>query len=137
MSVESYRQIFIEPSPKQQRDIVFKVLRKALPSAKRDLSIDEIRPLLYQNRIITHEEANELLGKLTGEEKITKLYTEILPDKGMQGLDQFMRILYDTGWDTPSHWDHHGVLLMNLKVSELITNYFYLFICICFVHVPG
>ena len=82
--------------------------------------IDEIRPLLYQSGVITSEEATELLGIFTGEEKITRLYTEMLPKKGLQGLEEFMRILYDTGWDTPSHMRHHGVLSIALSVSELI-----------------
>ena len=121
MSLESYRK-FVNLSRKQVRKIVLKVLKKALPYAKRDLSIDEIRPLLYQNGVITNEEATELLGIFSGEEKITRLYTRMLPNKGLEGLEQYMRILYDTGWDTPSHMKHHGVLSINLSVSELVHN---------------
>ena len=116
MSVKRYRQL-IQFSPDQQRKVLIYVLKKGLPSAKHDLSIDELRPLLKQNGVITHEEANELLGFATGEEKITRLYTEMLPNKGLQGLEQFMKILYDTGWDTPSHMRHHGVLAIALSVS--------------------
>ena len=79
-----------------------------------------MRPLLYESGVITSEEATELLGIFTGEEKITRLYTEMLPKKGAEGLKKFMRILYDTGWDIPSHMRHHGVILTNLSVSELI-----------------
>ena len=39
-----------------------------------------------------------------------------------------MRILYDTGWDTPSHMRHHGVLSIALSVSELIFTCIRLFI---------
>ena len=98
-----------------------KVLKETLPTAKRLLSIDEIRPLLYQNGVITSEEANELLGVFTGEEKITRLYTKILPKKGMIGLKKFMDILLDTGWiDTPSHLEHHSLLTKTLAVSHLL-----------------
>ena len=87
--------------PDQQQKLITQVLKETLPAAKDDLSIDEIRPLLYQSGVITSEEATELLGIFTGEEKITRLYTEMLPKKGAEGLKKFMRILYDTGWDTP------------------------------------
>ena len=116
MSVKRFREL-VQFSPDQQREIIIHVLKKGLPSAKHDLSIDELRPLLKQNGVITHEEANELLGFATGEEKITRLYTEMLPNKGLQGLDQYMQILYDTGWDTLSHMRHHGVLAIALSVS--------------------
>ena len=121
MNMTSYKELRnLSLSRKQERKIIFKILKKALPSAKHDLSIDEIRPLLYETGVITGEEATELLGIFTGEEKITKLYTEMLPRKGLQGLEQYMRILYDTGWDIPSHMRHHGVLSINLSVSELV-----------------
>ena len=108
--------------------IVYEVLKKGLSSAKRDLVINELHPLLYQNGVITSKEATELLGIFTGEEKITRLYTEMLPKKGLQGLEEFMRILYDTGWGTPSHMRHHGVLSIALSVSELIFTCIRLFI---------
>ena len=106
--------------PDQQQKLITQVLKETLPAAKDDLFIDEIRPLLYQNGVITSEEATELLGVFTGEEKVTRLYTKMLPNKGLEGLEQYMKILYDTGWDTPSHMRHHAVLLMNLSVSELM-----------------
>ena len=118
VSVKKYIKL-IKLSPKEKMQLVVNVLRKALPSAKREVSIDNLRPLLYQSGVITSEEATELLGIFTGEEKITRLYTEMLPRKGLQGLEQYMRILYDTGWDTPSHMRHHGVLAINLSVSKL------------------
>ena len=105
--------------PDQQQKLITQVLKEALPAAKDDLSINEISPLLYESGVITSEEATELLGIFTGEEKITRLYTEMLPKKGLQGLEQYMRILYDTGWDTPSHMRHHGVLAITLSVSKL------------------
>ena len=117
VSVKKYIKL-IKLSPKEKMQLVVNVLRKALPSAKREVSIDNLRPLLYESGVITSEEATELLGIFTGEEKITRLYTEMLPRKGLQGLEQYMRILYDTGWDIPSHMRHHGVLLTNLSVSE-------------------
>ena len=124
MSVKRYRELEqMNLSHKQVRGIILKALKKVLPSAKHDLVIDEVRPLLYQSGMITSEEATELLGIFTGEEKITRLYTEMLPKKGLQGLEQYMRILFDTGWDTPSHMRHHGVLLLALSVSELILNF--------------
>ena len=104
--------------PDQQQELITQVLKETLPSAKGKLSIDEIRPLLYQNGVINDEEATELLGIFSGEEKITRLYTKMLPNKGLKGLKKFMGILYDTGWDTPSHMRHHGVLSMKLAVSE-------------------
>ena len=119
VSVKKYIKL-IKLSPKEKMQLVVNVLRKALPSAKRKVSIDNLRPLLYQNGVITREEATELLGIFTGEEKITRLYIEMLPRKGLQGLEQYMRILYDRGWDIPSHMRHHGVLLTNLSVSEPI-----------------
>ena len=117
-SIQTFRELEKLP-PDQQQKLITQVLRESLPTAKDDLLIDEIRPLLYQNGVITSEEATELLGVFTGEEKITRLYTEMLPNKGLQGLDQYMRILFDTGWETPSHMRHHGVLSINLSVSEL------------------
>ena len=121
MSVKTYKELkSMNLSRKEERRIVFKVLKKAISSAKHDLMIDEIRPLLYQSGVITSEEATELLGIFTGEEKITRLYTKMLPKRGLQGLEQYMRILYDTGWDIPSHMRHHGVLSIALSVSELI-----------------
>ena len=104
-------------TPDQKQEVLTQVFKETLPAAKHDLSIDEIRPLLYQNGVITSEEANELMGIFTGEEKITRLYTKMLPKKGMIGLKKFMDILFDTGWDTPSHLDHHAVLLRTLSVS--------------------
>ena len=119
VSVKKYIKL-IKLFPKEKMQLVVNVLRKALPSAKHEVSIDDLRPLLYESGVITSEEATELLGIFTGEEKITRLYTEMLPKKGLQGLEQYMRILYDTGWDIPSHMRHHGVLLTNLSVSEPI-----------------
>ena len=103
----------------QQQKLITQVLKETLPTAKDDLSINKLSPLLYQSEVITSEEATELLGIFTGEEKITRLYTEMLPKKGLKGLEQYMKILYDTGWDTPSHMRHHGVLAINLSVSKL------------------
>ena len=111
--------------PDQQQKLITQVLKEALPATKDDLSIDEMRPLLYESGVITSEEATELLGIFTGEEKITRLYTEMLPKKGAEGLKKFMKILYDTGWDIPSHMRHNGVLSMKLSVSELaVDSYF-------------
>jgi len=104
-------------SPEQQRKVIVYVLGKALPAAKHDLSIDELRPMLYQNGVITSEEATELLGIHSGEEKIKRLYTEMLPKKGAEGLKKFMGILHDTGWDTPSHLKHVSFLSRTLSVS--------------------
>ena len=105
--------------PDQQQKLITQVLKETLPAAKDDILVDKIRPLLYQNGVITDEEATELFGVFTGEEKITRLYTQMLPKKGAEGLKKFMRILYDTGWDTPSHMRHHAILSMKLSVSEL------------------
>ena len=109
----------------QQQELVTQVLKETLPAAKDSLSINEISPLLYQSGVITSEEATELLGIFTGEEKITRLYTKMLPKRGLQGLEQYMRILDDTGRDTPSHMRHHGVLLINLSVSKLSTTCYF------------
>ena len=109
--------------PDQQQKLITQVLKETLPAAKDDILVDKIRPLLYQNGIITDEEATELFGVFTGEEKITKLYNEMLPKKGHKGLKKYMDILYDTGWDTPSHFTHHAVLMMKLSVSELNKDY--------------
>jgi len=105
-------------SPNQQQEVLTQVLKETLPAAKHHLSIDEIRPLLYQNGVITSEEATELLGIFSGEEKIERLYTKMLPKKGMIGLKKFMHILFDTGWDTPSHLRHHALLSKTLAVSH-------------------
>ena len=109
--------------PDQQQKLITQVLKETLPAAKDDVLVDKIRPLLRQNGIITDEETTELLGVFTGEERITKLYTEMLPKKGHKGLKKYMDILYDTGWDTPSHFTHHAVLLTKLSVSELNKDY--------------
>ena len=109
--------------PDQQQELITQVLKETLPAAKGSLSIDEIRPMLYQNGVITSEEATELLGIFTGEEKVTRLYTKMLPNKGLKGLKKFMRILFDTGWKTPSHMRHHGELSIKLSVSELIKTH--------------
>ena len=105
-SMKTFRELEKLP-PDQQQKLITEVLKETLPTAKDDLSINEISPLLYQSGVITSEEATELLGIFTGEEKITRLYTdhEILPKKGAEGLKKFMKILYDTGWDiaTQSH----------------------------------
>ena len=105
-------------SPDQQQEVLTQLLKETLPAAKHNLSIDEIRPLLYQNGVITSEEANEMLGVFTGEEKITRLYKNILPNKGMIGLKKFTHILFDTGWDTPSCLRHHSLLFKTLAVSH-------------------
>ena len=104
--------------PDLQQKLITQVLKESLPVAKH-VMIDEISPLLYEKRVITNEEATELLGIFSGEEKITRLYTKMLPNKRLQGLEQYMRILYDTGWDTPSHMKHHGVLLTKLAVCVM------------------
>ena len=117
-SMKTFRELEKLP-PDQQQKLITQVLKETLPAAKDDILVDKLRPLLYQNGIITNEEATELFGVFTGEEKITRLYTEMLPKKGAEGLKKFMRILYDTGWDTPSHMRHHAILSMKLSVSEL------------------
>ena len=126
-SMKTFRELEKLP-PDQQQKLITQVLKETLPAAKDDLSIDEIRPLLYQSGVITSEEATELLGIFTGEEKITRLYTEILPKKGAEGLKKFMRILYDTGWDTPSHMRHHAILSRKLSVSELVIDLYFIII---------
>ena len=110
-----------------QQELITQVLKKTLPATKDDILVDKIRPMLYQNGVITDKEAAELFGVFTGEEKITKLYTEMLPKKGIKGLKKFMRILFDTGWDMLSHMRHHGVLSINLSVSELNRYYILIF----------
>ena len=120
-SMKTFRELEKLP-PDQQQKLITQVLKETLPAAKDDLSINEIRPLLYQSGVITSEEATELLGIFTGEEKITRLYTEMLPKKGAERLKKFMRILYDTGWDIPSHVRHHGVLSIKLSVSKLAVD---------------
>ena len=116
-SMKTFRELEKLP-PDQQQELITQVLKETLPAAKDNLSVDEIRLLLYQSGVITDEEATELLGIFTGGEKIAKLYTEMLPKKGVKGLKKFMKILFDTGWDTPSHMRHHGVLSINLSVSK-------------------
>ena len=101
----------------QQQKLVTQVLREALPAAKNDLKIDEIRYLLHHNGVITNEESTELLEFCTGEDKITRLYTKMLPVKGMNGLKKYMEVLLDTGWKTPSHMRHLGLLSTILSVS--------------------
>ena len=91
-SMKTFRELEKLP-PDQQQKLITQVLKETLPVAKDDLSINEIRPLLYQSGVITSEEATELLGIFTGEEKITRLYTEMLPKKGAEGLKKFIRIL--------------------------------------------
>ena len=120
-SMKTFRELEKLP-PDQQQKLITQVLKETLPAAKDDILVDKIRPLLYQNGVITDKEATELFGLFTGEEKITKLYTEILPNKGQKGLKKYMDILCDTGWDTPSHMRHHGVLLINLSVSEKLAS---------------
>ena len=56
-------------SPNQQQEVLTQVLKETLPAAKRNLSIDEICPLLYENGVITSEEATELLGIFSGKLK--------------------------------------------------------------------
>ena len=120
-SMKTFREL--EKLPRdQQRKLITQVLKETLPAAKDDILVDKIRPLLYQNGVITDKEATELFRLFTGEEKITKLYTEMLPKKGQKGLKKYMDILCDTGWDTPSHMRHHGVLLINLSVSEKLAS---------------
>ena len=106
--------------PDQQQKLITQVLKETLPAAKGSLSIDQIHPLLYQNGVITSEEAKDLLGIFTAEEKVKRLYTKMSPNEGLKGLKKFMRILYDTGWKTPSHMRHHGELSIKLSVSKLI-----------------
>ena len=107
-------------SPDQQQEVLTQVLKETLPAAKHHLSIDEIRALLYENGVITSEEATELLGVFSGEEKITRLYTKMLPKKGIIGLKKFMKILLDTGQDVPNHLLHLGVLTTTLYVRKII-----------------
>ena len=115
-SIKTFQELEKLPPGRQQK-LITQVLKETLPAAKDGLLIDDISPMLYEKRVITSEEATELLGIFTGEEKITRLYTKMLPNKGLQGLEQYMRILYDTGWETPSHMRHHGVLSIKLAVS--------------------
>ena len=117
-SMKTFRELDKLPLEQQQK-LITQVLKETLPAVKDDVLVDKMRPLLYQNGVITDEEATELFGVFTGEEKITKLYTEMLPKKGQEGLKKYVDILYDTGWDTPSHLTHHAVLLTKLSVSEL------------------
>ena len=118
-SMEIFRVLEKFP-PDQQQELITQVLKEALPAAKDDLFVNKIYPLLYQNGVIDDKEATELVGIFTGEEKITKLYTEMLPSKGVKGLKKFMKILWDTGWKTSiaSHMRHHGVLSTTLAVCN-------------------
>ena len=86
-SMKTFRELDKLP-PDQQQKLITQVLKETLPAAKDNLSIDEIRPLLYQSGVITSEEATELLGIFTREEKITRLYVEMLPKKGTEGLKE-------------------------------------------------
>ena len=104
--------------PKDAHLILEEILKTIPLMPMDDHLVNEMRPLLYQGGVITSEEATELLGIFTGEEKIIRLYNEILPKKGQKGLKKFMDILCDTGWDTPSHLQHHAVLLTKLSVSK-------------------
>ena len=124
-SMKTFRELENLP-PDQQQKLITQVLKETLSAAKDDLSINEIHPLLYQSGVITSEEATELLGIFTGEEKITRLYTEMLPKKGGEGLKKFMRILYATGWNIPSHMTHHGVLSIKLSVSKLAVDLYFI-----------
>ena len=116
-SIKTFQELEKVPLDLQQK-LITQVLKEALPSAKNDLKLEEIRHLLRQNGVITGEEAIELLGIFTGEEKITRLYTKMLPNKGMDGLKKYMEVLLDTGLKTPSHMRHLGVLSTILSVSS-------------------
>ena len=77
-SMKTFRELEKLP-PDQQQKLITQVLKEALPTAKDDLSINEIRPLLYESGVITSEERlqsywGSLLERRRSQDSILRCY---------------------------------------------------------------
>ena len=100
--------------------IIPMVYEQSLPDAVDNLgnpqSIDKLVPLMLKKHLVTVSEYYWLKGELYPREKLMELYTVILPQKGMKGLEGLMEVLQHLGRNKPKYQKHLDVLKFNLQV---------------------
>ena len=100
--------------------IIPMVYEQSLPDAVANLgnpqSIDKLAPFMLKKHLVTVSEYYWLKGELYPREKLMYLYTIILPQKGMKGLEGLMEVLQHLGRNKPKYQKHLDVLVSNLQV---------------------
>ena len=99
--------------------IIPMVYEQSLPDAVANLgnqqSIDKLVPFMLKKHLVSISEYYWLKGELYPREKMMELYTVILPQKGMKGLQGFMEVLQNVGRNKPKYHHHLDVLKSNLQ----------------------
>ena len=99
--------------------IIPMVYEQSLPDAVENLgnlqSIDKLAPLMLKKHLVTISEYYWLKGELYPREKLIYLYTVILPQKGMKGLEGLMEVLQHLGRNKPKYQKHLDMLMSNLQ----------------------
>ena len=84
---------------------------ESLPDAAVNLcrSVNELLLPMLKKQVITSE-YYWLREQKSPEEKIAVLYKIILPQKGVKGLQDFLKVLQDTGKNIPRHQKHVNLI---------------------------
>jgi len=85
---------------------------ESLPDAVVNLcrSVNKLLLPMLKKQVITTSEYYWLREQQSPEEKIAVLYKVILPQKGVKGLQDFIKLLQDTGKNIPRHQKHVNLI---------------------------
>ena len=76
----------------------YSTIRSNLVYLVKNLSVDQLRPIMMEMNLITHEEHDKLADcGLSRQEKAEKLLISFLPRKGKPGLEVFIKCLVWSG----------------------------------------
>ena len=105
--------------------IVPMVYSESLPDAVINLgnrqSINKLLPLMLKKHLVSISEYYWLTEQTYDSERLTELYTVILPQKGVEALTGYMEVLQDIGRKIPKYQNHLDQLKSNLH--SLLTMY--------------
>ena len=105
--------------------IVPMVYSESLPDAVINLgnrqSVNKLLPLMLKKHLVSISEYYWLTEQTYDSERLTELYTVILPQKGVEGLTGYMEVLQDIGRKIPKYQNHSDQLKSNLH--SLLTMY--------------
>ena len=125
MSVSKMLTQYDESEEAAKEAIVPMVYSESLPNAVETLgntrSINKILPFMLKKHLISISEYYQLTEQLYDREKLTELYTVILPQKGAKGLEGYMEVLQEVGRKIPRYQKHLDQLKTNLL--SLLTMY--------------
>ena len=100
--------------------IIPMVYEQSLPDAVANLgnpqSINKLAPFMLKKHLVTVSEYYWLKGELYPREKLMYLYTVILPQKGMKGLEGLMEVLQRLRRNKLKYQKHLDMLMSNLQV---------------------